>query len=171
MLQPKEGVTDGEESIALRYLRAQRHGFANRIQEISGWFELGRHEHVARLLKATAERLTAEATLTANLPEPIAGLLLGSIVLAEDRGVAVALDVLTPQACAMPDDWPGWRERFLDQWRGQLDALLRRQRQEVLQVRWEGRRYRLAIRPDAESPAPPAPAEGSLPPADRERNG
>lgn len=77
----------------LPYLRAYRHRVANHVQVAVGWLELGDALKAREALDALRRRLAAEARLAAGVPAPLAGLILGLALEAEEQGIEVDLSV------------------------------------------------------------------------------
>ena len=143
-----------EDQVALRYLRAYRHGLANQLQFVSGWLELGDVARARAALAALRARLEAEARLASALPEPLAAYLLAQAVLSEDRGVSVDFD-LAPGApaagAADPGRWQAARAQLADGWRRLEAACLGGAGPARLRVRLAGTRLVLEA-PDAGVP-------------------
>jgi PAS domain S-box-containing protein len=75
-------------------LRAQAHEFVNRLHTVSGLLQLGRNEDALRYI-ASATRTHEEMVgfVTRRIREPsLAGLLLGKISAANERGISLSLD-------------------------------------------------------------------------------
>ncbi|HEX6987995.1 MAG TPA: hypothetical protein VF282_00865 [Bacillota bacterium] len=81
-----------EGRVLLPYLRAYRHLIANHVQVAAGWLELGDSGRARAALEVLSRRLEAEARLASELPEPLAGLVLGLAVLAEEQGIQVGFE-------------------------------------------------------------------------------
>src|SRR5690606_6746269 len=100
------GMQVDEGRLLLPYLRAYRHRVANHVQVAAGWLELGDNGQARAALEVLRRRLQAEARLAAALPQPLAGLVLGLALLAEEQGIEVSLEAAGGDGVSVPAD-PG----------------------------------------------------------------
>jgi PAS domain S-box-containing protein len=75
-------------------LRAQAHEFVNRLHTVSGLIQLGRHEEALKYISSvTSDHEQIVGFVTRRIHDPsLAGLMLGKISAANERGITLSLD-------------------------------------------------------------------------------
>lgn len=107
-------------------LRRIRHDFANHLQVVSGYLDMGRPEKAREYLTEIMEEIAAERVIFAFLPEEAALYLYDQLSLARDLGITLRYEDLDLKSWEIlkAKDEPGRSLRALGRETGTEDELL-----------------------------------------------